>query len=469
MLMRRLPLTILGTAFLLAPARAPGASFTRGDCNADGSVARGRLCEVSDAIFLLAHLFQGGSAPPCLEACNTNGDDALDISDAVYLLAYCFLGGAVPPAPFPACGPDPAAALGCGAFPPCQEGCEAQDARGVGPCEALIGIFWDGFACRYHSGCSCEGADCGDGHGSLGDCYRRYFGCKSICEPMDIRPVGDPCRRPARYYWDGRACQGFHHCECEGEDCERLYDTQDACEAAVLGCPATCAPMRVAGAGPCDAVLGWYWDGFRCAEISGCECEGDDCARLFESAGACRIARQDCPPACAPMEVAGLGDCEVVLGHYWDGGDCRALSACECEGPDCARLTALDVCLAAHERCPEPCKPMHAAGAGACEAIRGYAWDGRQCLAIVGCECKGEDCGRLFESLAECRQVSAGCEPLCAPMDARGTGACRLLLGWAWDGGECRPLSGCECEGADCAGLFAAEEACQEAHRGCSE
>jgi regulation of enolase protein 1 (concanavalin A-like superfamily) len=86
--------------------------FLRGDCNGDGSVAG----EVTDAVFLLAHSFTGGAAPPCLAACDSNADGAKDISDAVYLLSFNFLGGPAPTMPFPACGPSKAEsdrALGC--------------------------------------------------------------------------------------------------------------------------------------------------------------------------------------------------------------------------------------------------------------------------------------------------------------------------------------------------------------------
>ena len=78
------------------------------DVNGDGSR------DLSDAIYLLAWLFQGGliPAPFCTEpgpkelGCarekgNTNGDEARDLSDVVWLLAFLFQGG---PEPVPICG-----------------------------------------------------------------------------------------------------------------------------------------------------------------------------------------------------------------------------------------------------------------------------------------------------------------------------------------------------------------------------
>ena len=49
----------------------------------------------------LASLFLGEAAPPCLAAANTNGDGGVDITDPIYLLAHLFLGSTPPPAPFP--------------------------------------------------------------------------------------------------------------------------------------------------------------------------------------------------------------------------------------------------------------------------------------------------------------------------------------------------------------------------------
>ena len=117
---------------LLPASAARGQSFTRGDCNDDGNIARGTFCDITDSIFLLNHLFTGGLAPPCREACNVNDDDSLDISDAVHGLLFCFLGGTPPAGPFPGCGTDPTPSLDCGSFQSCLQ-CPGQDASGGGP------------------------------------------------------------------------------------------------------------------------------------------------------------------------------------------------------------------------------------------------------------------------------------------------------------------------------------------------
>ena len=62
-----------------------------GDANNSGGFS------ISDAVFIIAHIFGGGPAPaqPCLG--DANGSGGISISDAVYLIAHIFGGG---PAPF---------------------------------------------------------------------------------------------------------------------------------------------------------------------------------------------------------------------------------------------------------------------------------------------------------------------------------------------------------------------------------
>jgi len=83
--------------------------FIRGDTNDDKTV------DLSDAVFVLTHLFLGGLAPPCDDAADADDNGTIEITDAIYLLGHLFLGRIKPPAPFPERGEDPTAdALGCG-------------------------------------------------------------------------------------------------------------------------------------------------------------------------------------------------------------------------------------------------------------------------------------------------------------------------------------------------------------------
>jgi len=84
-------------------AGAPECADDNGDSNGDNAL------DLSDAVYLLSHLFQGGPAAvlfcdpagPKEEGCaaengDSNGDNALDLSDGIYLLGHLFQGGLPP-------------------------------------------------------------------------------------------------------------------------------------------------------------------------------------------------------------------------------------------------------------------------------------------------------------------------------------------------------------------------------------
>ncbi|MGH2625365.1 MAG: thrombospondin type 3 repeat-containing protein [Anaerolineales bacterium] len=95
---------VLGGSLVLGPM-APAAedSFATRNCDCNGQAGR----DISDATYLLAWLFLGGSPPveyrpdgihPATSILNgdCNGQAGRDISDATYLLAWLFLGGPGP-------------------------------------------------------------------------------------------------------------------------------------------------------------------------------------------------------------------------------------------------------------------------------------------------------------------------------------------------------------------------------------
>ena len=84
-----------------------GPQFIRGDFNLDGSV------DVSDPIALLRHLYLGMPGG-CLDAGDVNNTETLDITDAIRLLAFLFQAGMAPEAPFPGAGVDPDGGDGLG-------------------------------------------------------------------------------------------------------------------------------------------------------------------------------------------------------------------------------------------------------------------------------------------------------------------------------------------------------------------
>ncbi len=88
---------------------SPDRRFQRGDANADGDV------NLTDATVILGALF-GGQADTvtCEKSADSNDSGALEISDSVYLLAHLFQAGPAPAEPFGACGGDPTAdSLSC--------------------------------------------------------------------------------------------------------------------------------------------------------------------------------------------------------------------------------------------------------------------------------------------------------------------------------------------------------------------
>ncbi len=76
--------------------------FRRGDADINCAV------QITDAVFTLNWLFQGGKVPRCQDAADANDNGRVDISDAIHSLGYQFLGGPPPPLPGPEVpGPDP--------------------------------------------------------------------------------------------------------------------------------------------------------------------------------------------------------------------------------------------------------------------------------------------------------------------------------------------------------------------------
>lgn len=107
---------LAGSVAPVAGAAEP-AAFVRGDVNGDGDI------DVSDPIAVLLHLFAGRETLPCPDAADADDSGAVELTDAVFALSFLYQGGAAPPPPFPGCGEDPTAdALDCPGFPPCPWG-----------------------------------------------------------------------------------------------------------------------------------------------------------------------------------------------------------------------------------------------------------------------------------------------------------------------------------------------------------
>ena len=92
-----------GTAGAVDAGGPTATEMVRGDANQNGNI------EIADAITALGYLFQGVIVT-CESALDVDASGGTDIGDAIQLLGYLFSGGPAPQAPFPDCGPDPAAA-----------------------------------------------------------------------------------------------------------------------------------------------------------------------------------------------------------------------------------------------------------------------------------------------------------------------------------------------------------------------
>jgi hypothetical protein len=79
-----------GTWSNIQEAVVLSSNFIRGDANGDS------LITVSDVVFLINYLFQGGTSPDPYAAGDANHDGVVDLGDLVYLINYLFKGGPAP-------------------------------------------------------------------------------------------------------------------------------------------------------------------------------------------------------------------------------------------------------------------------------------------------------------------------------------------------------------------------------------
>lgn len=169
-------------------------------------------------------------------------------------------------------------------------------------------------------------ADCGAG-------AQCCFGC----DPAGLGtcvPAGTSCGDP-----DPSACEpcGDDVCGADEQCCPGgCPGIADNCQPAdsmciVPDCPApTCEPMRAYGQGDCDAVLGVRWNGAYCEGISGCDCVGVDCGRIYPNMSDCESYHGSCSP-----EPGCTSDLDCPESMYCNGcarGSCPACLDC---APDC--------------------------------------------------------------------------------------------------------------------------------------
>jgi hypothetical protein len=304
----------------------------------------------------------------------------------------------------------------------CDHLCDPMDARGVGPCDAFFGYAHDGTRCGGLSGCSCEGADCGATYPSLEACEEAYADCARGCEPDDARGVG-PCDAIVGIAWDGAACVDLSGCSCEGSDCG-IYESEADCVSEHAICVDPCAPDDARAVGECDAIVGIAWNGLACVGLSGCECVGADCGR-YASQEECEREHATCTGGCLTNDDCSDGYCAKPDGMCDAVGTCMLFPAgvpcelvggdevCGCDGRtyECA-IGAVNngENVAYPGACETGCRAMEATGVGPCDAVLGWVWEGARCAEISGCECEGPDCASLFVSGAACEAEYGTCD-----------------------------------------------------------
>jgi hypothetical protein len=128
---------------------------------------------------------------------------------------------------------------------------------------------------------------------------------------------------PPGCVYDGSPCV-CDHLTCEGQRCGRVTcgegttccnPTCGTCTPPGAGCAAIvcepdCSPMQAWGQGGCEAVIGVFWNGMQCVSVSGCSCEGPDCANAFETYEQCEAVFSACGAACGGFAGATCGSSE---------------------------------------------------------------------------------------------------------------------------------------------------------------
>jgi hypothetical protein len=177
--------------------------------------------------------------------------------------------------------------------------CDPDDAIGVGDCEVFLGVVWTGEICMGISGCECQGLDCGNLPLDEMVCWDEHALCElgDPCQADDALGVGD-CDAFFGYAWNGSECVGQSGCECQGLDCAFLPLEPGICEAEHADCGggggACPGIMDAKGVGLCALFFGYAWNGMTCEGISGCNCEGLDCGNLYPDLDICELETAGC-------------------------------------------------------------------------------------------------------------------------------------------------------------------------------
>lgn len=212
-----------------------------------------------------------------------------------------------------------------------------------------------------------------------------------------------------------------------------------------------------------------------------------------ESCGICVAPGEGCIDLhCAPADAGPIGD--AGPGEVCGDDVCGVGTRC-C--PGCSGGSADGHCAPVHQSCglltcdggpaPRPCGGFAgltctpdeycdypeeamcgaADGQGVCRPRPTTCTD--DCPGVCGCDgiTHCNPCSANAAGASVLHDGACETDAPCAPMNARGEGACRQLIGYIWTGVSCQAISGCECVGIDCHEVFTDEAACQSAYASC--
>lgn len=234
-----------------------------------------------------------------------------------------------------------------------------------------------------------DGSACADGSLCCPGCGGEFFcsadgaGCPDVACP----PACD----------DGVFCESGLCCDdCRGSS----YCSPDG---ACMPCTGECAPLDARGVGECAAFFGYTWNGADCVGVSGCDCEGRDCSRLYDSPERCLADKWECtlPPRCE-------SDAECGATEYCDS--CAGSSCPGCD--DCVSGCVAHMCPTEREPTCRAMRPE--CGEDGLAIVRDGCWvcvDARTCEDLRPDDCRAAGC----PGGSTCTACEEGTAYICLP------------------------------------------------------